>query len=173
MKSIFSFSLKEKSTKFGVILFLLCAGFIFTGCSSDDDGTPQEEMAEEEEANLDFELLVASWEASSFTFLNSNSSLPDTEVLGQGGSAILEVMDDGTFLFTIRVIPEEPEIMNEGVFRVQDNTLQARFESQTDYRNLEAEIEEMRLSIEGQGLFDLSGNESNVPIGFRATFFRR
>jgi len=168
MKTLLQVPLK----KINFILFALCTVFIATSCSSDDDNSEPEEMMQEEEATLDFNLLVDSWQAQDFVFESSNSSLPDTNVTGDGGTVNLVVGDNGDFTFTLIFVQPDETIMNSGEFRIQENMLQARFDPGTSFSNLQAELDEQNLVIEGQGVFDLSGEGSNVPIVFRGTFFR-
>ena len=154
-------------------LIVLISTMVIFSCSSDDNGDTPQENAEEVEEILDFSLLVDSWEAQDFVLESSNSSLQDTNVTGQGGSVDLAVTSNGSFIFTMTVFPDTPEIMNSGEFRIEENTLQARFENEMSFRNLEAEISESNLVIEGRGLFDLSGEGSNISINFRGTFVRK
>lgn len=174
MKTGFLVLIKKKTTKINFILLVICAAFIVTSCSSDDDNSDGDQMMqEEEETTLDFNLLVDSWEAQDFVFESSNSSLPDTNFTGQGGTVILEISDTGEFTFTLMRVEPDQTFMNSGEFRVENNTLQARFEDEMSFRNLEAEVSQQQLMIEGTGLFDLSGEGSNVSNAFRATFFRQ
>ncbi|MEO0571085.1 MAG: hypothetical protein AAF039_05220, partial [Bacteroidota bacterium] len=150
----------------------VCSFICLSSCSSDDDGTPEEEMAQPEEEVLDFSLLVDSWQASDFVFENANTSLPDTNVLGLGATVTLEVNDNGAFTFTLMFEEPQGTVMNSGEFRIENNILQAKFENNANYNDLEAEIEEESLSLEGLGIFDFSGEGSNVPLRFRGRFFR-
>ncbi len=172
MKKTLSIIQNKAVTKVIFIPFVFILLLVVTGCGSDDDNTPGDETMQEEETTLDFNLLVDSWEAQDFVFENSSSSLPDTNVTGQGGTVILEVSDSGDFTFTLMFVEPEETIMNSGVFRVQNNMLQARFDPNTDFSNVEVEVDQQSLMIEGNGLFDLSGDGSNVPIRFIGTFFR-
>ena len=174
MKTAFWVTLKKKTVKINFILLAISAVFLVASCSSDDDNSEGDEMMQEEEqTTLDFNLLVDSWEAQDFVFEAANSSLPDTNFTGQGGTVLLEVSDNGDFTFTLMRVEPDQTFMNSGEFRVENNTLQARFEDEMSFRNLEAEVNQQQLMIEGIGLFDLSGEGSNISNAFRATFFRQ
>lgn len=151
-----------------VIVFL-----ILTSCSSDDSDSPVDETQQmDEEEVLDFNLLVDSWEAQNFIFESPNNTTPDTDVKAIGGSVDLDVMQDGTFVFDF-TFTDFPAFMNSGEFRIEDNTLQARFETDMDFRDLEAELSQQILKIKGEGRFDLSGEGSNITSGFVASFVRK
>ena len=173
MKTV-AFTFLKHNAKIYSMAFLMCTALFILGCSSDDGGGDQmDEMAQEEDPILDFDFLVDTWQAETFFFQESNSSLGDLSVIGNGGSVTLEVMSDGRFVFDFEVPPDEDGFMNSGIFRIEENTLQALFSDDTSYRDLEAEIGESRLTIEGIGIFSLSGQGSKITQGFRGTFFRQ
>ena len=157
--------------KVNFILFTLCIVFMATSCNSYDDDTSEEEISPPEEALLDFSLLVDSWRASEFFTVSTNSSLPDANILANGGTVDLAVDSNSEFTFTVNFEIEDG-FMNSGEFRIEDNVLQARFEDNVNYSDLEAEIGEESLSLEGLGVFDFSGEGSNIPLGFRGRFLR-
>lgn len=159
--------------KINVVFLGLFTVFFVASCSSDDDNAVDDQMMQEEETTLDFNLLVDSWEAQDFVFESSNSALPDTNVTGQGGMVDLVVSDSGAFTFTLMFVGPDATIMNSGEFRIENNTLQARFDPSGDFRNLQAELDQENLTLEGEGIFDLSGDGSNVPLRFSGTFFRK
>lgn len=162
-----------RSSHLALALAMVIVFLIFTSCSSDDTEGPVDETEQmEEEQLLDFDLLIDSWEAQNFIFESPNNTTPDTDVKAIGGSVDLDVMEDGTFVFDF-TFTDFPAFMNSGEFRIEDNTLQARFETDMDFRDLDAELNEQILKIKGEGRFDLSGEGSNITSGFVASFIRK
>lgn len=154
-----------------IYYFLIFALFL-GACGSDDTEVEEMEEAMEEET-IALAQLVDSWQANQFIFLNPGSASPETDILGMGTTVFLDVMSDDTFIFRITFQNPVEEIENTGVFRVVNNELQARFDNvSNDFESLDAQINGNSLSIEGSGFFDLSGQGSNVPIGFRSRYSR-
>ncbi|NKI32640.1 hypothetical protein [Croceivirga thetidis] len=162
-----------RNLRHNLALTLVIVFLTITSCSSDETDNPVDETEQMgEEGTLDFNLLVDSWEAQNFIFESPNNTTPDTDVKAIGGSVDLNVMEDGTFVFDF-TFTDFPAFMNSGEFRIEDNTLQARFETDMDFRDLEAELNQQLLKIKGEGRFDLSGEGSNVTSGFVASFVRK
>ncbi len=154
------------------IYYFLLTTLFLVACGSDDSEVEEMEEAMEEETIV-LSQLVDSWQANQFVFLNPGSATPESDILGMGATVFLDVMSDDTFIFRITFQNPVEEIQNTGIFRVVDNELQARFDNvSNDFESLEAQINGNTLSIEGSGFFDLSGEGSNVPIGFRSRYSR-